>query len=90
MANLLHLVRLCVRTLRLQVQDLGHVLASKDVMATADALLEAEPVKEGAHTLEWDVRVRGATEDQEEELLMLALASKLLADLKNRQLAGRA
>lgn len=82
--ELASLERLGKRATRLQVQDLLDAFSREDVVAAADALIEAEFTKERTQPLEGDVRVGRAAQDLEEKLLASAPAGNLHRHVRMR------
>src|SRR5208282_3984893 len=63
MANLLHLVRLALRALRLQIQDLFYAIPREDVVAPSNSLLKAKCFQDALHSCEWNICVSVSAED---------------------------
>jgi hypothetical protein len=89
LAHLLHLIRLRLRALWLQIQDLFDIRTSEDSMAPTLTFIEAEPTQNGTESIEGDVRVRRASQDLDEEsfscLLMSAIYEIRSADTKSAE-----
>jgi hypothetical protein len=65
--KLFYLIRFCLVTLRLKVEDFRDILAMKDVMAAVDPTLESEVFHHLQKVIERDIRVRVSSKDPLEE-----------------------
>jgi len=62
MPHLLNLIRLALRSLGLQVQDLSHAFAREDMVAAFDSFFKAQLRKQTAGSFERDIAVRSPTQ----------------------------
>jgi hypothetical protein len=62
-SDLLHLIRLCMRAIPLQVDPLIDPIASKNEVTSARSLRKPKPQENSAEFLEPDTRVGGSTKN---------------------------
>ena len=73
-ADLPDLVGLPFATLRLKIEDLFDAFLREDVMAPADPLVESQTPQQMAKVVEGDIRIRRASQDTGEKLIVLGHA----------------
>ena len=69
-ANLLYLIRLCFRTLRLKVEYFLNAVLCEDVMAAADSLGKAKNLQQPAQPGKRDIRIGRALQYLRQKFFM--------------------
>jgi hypothetical protein len=62
-SRLLHLIRLCLPTFRLEVQDFRYAVHGEDVVAASAPFLKTKPEQQTTQPLEGDIGIGGLLED---------------------------